>query len=92
MRKPIGTREKISYILGALIVVCTFSLLVLLVIRTIPDTNKDMFNLVLGAILGSFTGVVNYFFGSSLGSREKNELLKDKMSENSDNNDLKAMG
>ena len=67
-----------QYILGSLIVLGFFGLLVLLVYIAIPEENKDMLNLVVGALIGSFTSVVGYYFGSSLGSHEKNELLKNK--------------
>jgi len=65
-----------QYILGSLIVLGFFGLLILLVYIAIPEENKDMLNLVIGALIGSFTSVVGYYFGSSLGSHEKNELLK----------------
>ena len=65
-----------QYVLGALIVVGFFVLMVVLVYTQVPDTNKDLLNLVVGALIGSFATVVGYFYGSSLGSSEKNELIK----------------
>ncbi len=38
--------------------------------------NKDVFNVVLGALVTAFTTVVAYYFGSSLGSSKKDEALK----------------
>lgn len=64
-----------QYILGAIVVMGFFALMVILVYKTIPEANKDMLNLVVGALLGSFTSIVGYFFGSSLGSSAKNDLL-----------------
>ncbi len=38
--------------------------------------NKDVFNVVLGALVTAFTTVVAYYFGSSLGSSKKDEALQ----------------
>ena len=38
--------------------------------------NKDVFNVVLGALVTAFTTVVAYYFGSSLGSSNKDEALQ----------------
>jgi tail lysozyme len=37
--------------------------------------NRDVFNVVLGALVTAFTTVVAYYFGSSLGSSKKDEAL-----------------
>jgi len=67
-----------QYVLGSLIVIGFFVLMVVLVYTSVPDQNKDLLNLVVGALIGSFATVVGYFYGSSLGSSDKNELLKQK--------------
>jgi len=67
-----------QYVLGGVIVIGFFVLLALLIYTAIPSENKDILNLVIGALIGSFTSVVGYYYGSSLGSHEKNELLKNK--------------
>jgi hypothetical protein len=38
--------------------------------------NKDVFNVVLGALVTAFTTVVAYYFGSSIGSSKKDDALK----------------
>lgn len=73
-------RDKFQYILGGLIVAGFFILLYLLVAMKVPEANKDLLNLVVGALIGSFAGVVQYFFGSSAGSAKKSERL-DKQTE-----------
>jgi len=67
-----------QYVLGALIVLGFFILMVVLVYKNVPSENKDLLNLVVGALIGSFATVVGYFYGSSLGSSEKNEMLQKK--------------
>ena len=68
-------KDIFQYVLGSLIVIGFFILLYLLVTSTVPDTNKDLLNLVVGALIGSFATVVGYFYGSSAGSAAKNDLL-----------------
>lgn len=76
-------KEIFQYILGGLIVSGFFALLILLVLSAVPTENKDLLNLVVGALIGSFSSIVSYFFGSSLGSSKKDELLKNEKAANS---------
>ena len=41
-----------------------------------PVVNKDVFNVVLGALVTAFTTVVAYYFGSSIGSSKKDDALR----------------
>lgn len=74
-------RDKFQYILGGLIVACFFALLYMLVASEVPASNKDLLNLIVGALIGSFASVTGYFFGSSAGSAKKTELLDKKNEE-----------
>lgn len=71
-------KQIFQYILGILIVTGFFILLYLLLSASVPTENKDLLNLVVGALIGSFATVVGYFYGSSMGSADKNELLTKK--------------
>lgn len=73
--KKLSVNDVFMYSLGALIVIGFFVLLALLVLKPIPEQNDSMLNLVVGALIGSFTGVVGYFFGSSVGSKQKTEII-----------------
>jgi hypothetical protein len=46
-----------------------------LILNPIPSVNNEILYIVIGALIGSFTNVVNFFFGSSQGSKDKTELL-----------------
>lgn len=70
------TKDIYQYVLGALVVIGFFALLIILIKKEVPAPNKDLLNLVVGALIGSFATVVGYFFGSSKGSADKNEILK----------------
>lgn len=62
-------------ILGALIIGGFFLTLAAMVARTLPAGAETEFSIMLGALATMTAAVVNYFFGSSAGSREKTMLL-----------------
>jgi hypothetical protein len=66
-----------QYILGSLVVVGFFALLILLIMSAVPESNMDLLNLVVGALIGTFSSVVNYYFGSSAGSAAKEKTISD---------------
>lgn len=72
-------RRQIGQVLVSLIVVAGFvSVLLLLILRPINLTD-NMFNLLLvltGSLAAKFCDVVQYYIGSSAGSREKDQTLK----------------
>lgn len=68
-------REIYMYVLGALIVIGFFVILTYLVFH---GKYESTINLLIGTLIGSFTTVVGYFFGSSMGSANKDKLLHDK--------------
>lgn len=48
----------------------------LLFIVEVPESNRDVVNFVLGVLVGTgLTGVFNYFFGSSAGSKVKSDYI-----------------
>lgn len=68
-------KDYFQYILGALIVLGFFGLLIVLVYKGVPEGNKDLLNIVVGSLIGSFTSIVGYFYGSSKGSSDKNDII-----------------
>lgn len=69
------TRNIMMYVLGALIILAFFGLLGLLVLYPVPEKNNQVLTIAVGALITSFSMVVGYFYGSSKGSADKNELL-----------------
>jgi uncharacterized membrane protein YedE/YeeE len=68
-------RDYAMYILGGIITVAFVIFFGLLVFNAIPETNKELLYLIVGSLISAFTTVVGYFYGSSAGSREKNEAI-----------------
>lgn len=61
--------------LGALIILGFFTVLAAMVARRLPPGTETEFSIMLGALATMTAAVVNYFFGSSAGSKEKTRLM-----------------
>lgn len=72
--KKLGT-EVTALALGIIVVYYTFWMLEMLFKVGIPADNKEVILLIVGVVIGKFGTIVDFFFGSSKGSSEKNELL-----------------
>ena len=63
-------------VLGALIIAGFFVVLAAMVLRRLPPDAETEFSIMLGALATMTAAVVNYFFGSSAGSKEKTRLMR----------------
>lgn len=64
------------YILGALITTCIIAVIGALLFVPVPEINQRILDMCLGGLLVQFAAVVNYFFGSSKGSADKTEIMR----------------
>ena len=62
-------------VLGALVILGFFVVLGVMVAKKLPAGAETEFSIMLGALATMTAAVVNYFFGSSAGSREKTRLI-----------------
>lgn len=65
-------KEIYMYALGAIVTIGFFAITIYLIYS---GKYNDAVMLIIGALIGAFTTVVGYFFGSSKGSADKTELL-----------------
>ena len=65
-------------ILGTAIGVILVIMLALLFTIDIPQNNINVLLLIIGALISSFTTVVQYYFGSSKGSADKDKIMRNK--------------
>lgn len=72
------------YILGALVTLCFFAVLALLIFKPMPTENKDVLYLAIGALIGFEGAIVSYFYGSSAGSAKKDETIGTILTNNPD--------
>lgn len=77
-------KDLMMYILGGLIVLGFFTLLGLLIFSPAPPDNKDLLNITIGSLIAAFATVVGYFYGSSKGSSDKNELIRGQKNDQQD--------
>jgi hypothetical protein len=69
------TKDIAMYVLGAVVTFCFFTVLTLLIFKPMPQENKDVLYLAIGALIGFEGAVVQYFYGSSAGSAKKDETI-----------------
>jgi uncharacterized BrkB/YihY/UPF0761 family membrane protein len=69
-------KDCFQYLLAALITVGFFGAIYYLLTKPIPVDNKTELDLMLGGLMGAFTGgIVGFFFGSSKGSQAKDSTI-----------------
>jgi hypothetical protein len=76
--REIARRDWTPTLMGSAIIVGFFVVLWGMVTHTLPEGGQTEFSIMLGALAAMTAGVVNYFFGSSVGSREKTRLMSDR--------------
>ena len=59
-------------------IACAIVLFILLLVVEVPQSIKDPLMIAFGVFMAKFQTVVDYFFGSSEGSKEKTKMLGDK--------------
>jgi len=69
-------KDILQYALGAIIIIGFFAVLVIM-LSAKTDSN-DVLVAMVGILSALATGVANYFFGSSKGSSEKNDIIAGK--------------
>ena len=65
-------RQSIAFV----VILCAIILFVLLLVVDVPIGIKDPLMIAFGVFMAKFQTVVDYFFGSSEGSKEKTKMLK----------------
>lgn len=71
-------RDWTPTVLALLVTAGFFSMLATMAFRDLPIANKDMLNVMLGSLGAAWVAVVSYYFGSSAGSRAKDQALATK--------------
>lgn len=70
------TKEVVQYVFSGLIIIATLAWFAMLLYVEVPTANKDLVTTASGIFLGSgWTQILNWWFGSSKGSSDKNELM-----------------
>jgi hypothetical protein len=72
-----ATKDIYQYALGAIVVLGFFIVVYVLIDVKIEPANMNLLSLIVGALISAFVTVVTYFYGSSKGSSEKEERLRE---------------
>ncbi len=75
--KATGKKDVNLYVLAWSIVMSFFALCGMLMFVSIPAGQNSVVMMLFGGLGAGFTSIIGYFFGSSKGSSEKNQLLHD---------------
>lgn len=68
-------KDTFQYLLAAVIMVGFFTVLIIVFTKAVPQDNKDVAYLIVGALVTIAATVVNYFFSSTKGSAEKTDII-----------------
>jgi hypothetical protein len=73
--RDIATKDGMPAAIGSLVTLGFFGLLAALVFYEPPVANAEALYIMLGSLGTAFTGIVTYYFGSSVGSKQKTDLF-----------------
>ncbi len=69
-------KEAYQYLLATIIVLGIIWLFSQVLITEIPANNQKIIDVLSGSFVSAFTLVIGYFFGSSMGSSRKTEIME----------------
>ena len=77
-RMQTETKDWVPKLLAIVITIGFFGILVWMLVQGMPQTGTEALLMMLGALGTAWTGVVNFYYGSSAGSKAKNDILASK--------------
>lgn len=72
------TQDWVPRMLALLITVGFFGILVWMLVHGMPTSGTEALLMMLGALGTAWTGVINFYYGSSAGSKAKNDIIAQK--------------
>lgn len=74
-KREVETKDKTPMILAGVVCFGFFGTLIGLMLYGLPPKGQDALLIMLGALGSAFTAIVSYYFGSSSGSRQKDQII-----------------
>jgi len=69
------TNSTLLFVLAIIVIVGFFALLFSLLFLTVPETNKSLLDIITGVLTASVGSIIGYYFGSSIGSKSKDDTI-----------------
>lgn len=73
--REVQVKDYTPRILAYLVTIGFFGILALYTYGNVPEINTSVLNIMLGSLGTAWVSIINYYFGSSMGSQRKTELL-----------------
>jgi hypothetical protein len=70
-----ATKDWVPKLLAVVITIGFFGILVWMLVKGMPQTGTEALLMMLGALGTAWTGVVNFYYGSSAGSKAKTDAM-----------------
>lgn len=71
----LATGDWVPKVLAMAVTAGFFGILLLMAFQPLPGVNKDLVNVIVGALGTAWISIIGYYFGTSVGSMRKTELL-----------------
>jgi uncharacterized protein YneF (UPF0154 family) len=71
----IQTKDWMPKALGIFVTIGFFGLMFFMMKWDVPPANKDMLNIMLGALGGAWVSIISFYFGSSAGSDKQKDII-----------------
>ncbi|WP_168789398.1 hypothetical protein [Paraburkholderia aromaticivorans] len=71
----ISNKDWVPKVLAMAVTAGFFGILLLMAFQPLPGANKDLVNVIVGALGTAWISIIGYYFGTSVGSMRKTELL-----------------
>jgi hypothetical protein len=71
----VATKDWVPKALAMAVTAGFFGILLMMTLRSLPDQNRDLVNVILGSLGTAWVSIIGYYFGTSAGSARKTELL-----------------
>jgi hypothetical protein len=75
-QREMSLKDKTPTILAGVVCVGFFGTLIGLMLYGLPARGQDALLILLGALSSSFTAIIGYYYGSSSGSRAKEQIIE----------------
>jgi hypothetical protein len=73
--REIQVKDRTPKILSYLVTAGFFGMLIAMMFKIIPSENRDILNIMLGALGSTWVSVIGYYFGTTKGSEQKTSII-----------------